>query len=60
MTKPAEVSPGGLWYGWRMDYLDFRLWKLGVLLALVAVWGLYCGFTGRSLSGERHEEPPAE
>ena len=36
-----------------MDLTDYMLWKLAVLTVLAFVWGMFCGLTGRSLSGEK-------
>jgi hypothetical protein len=32
-----------------MDYIEFKLWKAGLLIFAAFVWGLYCGITGRPL-----------
>lgn len=40
-----------------MDYIEFKWWKAGVLIALAFVYGLWRGFTGRS-KRERRETPP--
>lgn len=44
-----------------MDYIEFKLWKAGLLLLVVFVWGVYRGFTGQPLQpGPRDtaEQPP--
>jgi hypothetical protein len=32
-----------------MDYLEYKLWKAGVLVFLAFCWGLWRGFSGQSL-----------
>lgn len=34
------------------DYLEFKLWKAGIFLLMVAVWGFYCGVKGWDLTGK--------
>lgn len=58
MQKAREALTCGL--RWRMDYLEFKLWKLGLMALVAFAWGVYCGATGRSLSGERHDNHPAK
>ncbi len=41
-----------------MDFIEFKLWKLLVLVALAAVYGFWRGFTGRAGPGRR--EPPSK
>jgi hypothetical protein len=43
-----------------VDYIDFVLIKAGALVFLAFVWGLFCGFTGRQLSGEPLDKGPAK
>jgi hypothetical protein len=33
--------------------VEFLFWKLVVFVALAFVWGIFCGATGRRLTGER-------
>lgn len=40
-----------------MDFLDYKLGKLALFVVLAGAWGLYCGLTGRDLTGRR--KPPA-
>jgi len=40
-----------------MTHIEFVIAKALVLLLLAVIWGLFCGFTGRSLSGEPDEPP---
>ena len=46
-------------YDSRMDYIEFMLWKAGLLVLCAFIWGLYTGFNGCSLSGELLDKPPA-
>lgn len=32
--------------------LEFKLWKLGLLLAVIAIWAFWRGFNGKPLGGE--------
>jgi hypothetical protein len=49
-----------------MEISDYMLWKALGLCVLVFVWGVYCGATGRSLSGRkegpgpRDQQPPED
>jgi hypothetical protein len=43
-----------------MDYLEFKLWKLGLLGLAAFCWGIFCGFNGLPLSGVRREAEGAE
>lgn len=38
-----------------MDYIDYMWWKLVAFAVAAFFWGLYCGFTGRELTGRRKE-----
>lgn len=44
-----------------MDYLEFKLWKAGVLVFLALCWGIWRGFTGQPLvrgqSDSQTEQP---
>lgn len=42
--------------GGDLDYIDFMLWKAGVLCVAAFGWGIYCGVTGRPLGLGQHEE----
>lgn len=46
--------------GWAMDYLDYMLAKAAVMIALAFVWGVFCGFTGRNLRGQRQGRSGAD
>ena len=35
-----------------MEFTDYMLWKAGAMVLAAFVWGVYCGLTGRELSGE--------
>lgn len=35
-----------------MDYIDYKLLKFGLLVLAALVWGIFCGLTGRHLTGE--------
>lgn len=32
-----------------MSYIEYMLWKAGILMVLAFLWGLFCGLTGRSM-----------
>ena len=51
---------GWLWYGSPMEFTDYMIWKAIALVAAAVVWGIYCGFTGRSLQPGRREADTAE
>lgn len=55
MKKPAL---GGL-QGASVDYLEFKLWKLGAFLALCFVWGIFCGWNGLQLNGRPKGQGPS-
>lgn len=57
MKKPAR---GGLWYCLRMEFSDYMLWKALALVALAFLWGIYCGWTGRELNGQKPQQAPRE
>lgn len=48
MQKPALGGFGGV-----VDYIDYKIMKFGALVLIALVWGIFCGFTGRSLTGAR-------
>ena len=41
-----------------MTFLGFKLGKLILFAVLAGAWGLYCGLTGRDLTGRR--VPPGQ
>lgn len=41
-------------------YLTYKLWKFGVLVLLALLWGIYCGFTGRSMQPGRRDKSTDE
>lgn len=41
-----------------MTFLGFKLGKLILFALLAGAWGLYCGLTGRDLTGRR--VPPTQ
>lgn len=43
-----------------MDYLDYMLAKAAVMIVLAFVWGVFCGFTGRNLRGQRQGQSEAD
>jgi hypothetical protein len=48
-----------------MEISDYMLWKAIGLCALVFIWGVYCGMTGRELTGRKadrgqHDQQPPE
>lgn len=40
--------------------LEFKLWKLGLLLAAVAIWAFWRGFNGKPLGGELFGRTPGK
>lgn len=38
-----------------MSFLGFKFGKLIIFAVLAGAWGLYCGLTGRDLTGRRQE-----
>lgn len=38
-------------FGGVMEFSDYLLWKAGLMVLAAFVWGVYCGFTGRPMSG---------
>ena len=36
-----------------MSYIEYKLWKAGVVVFLAFCWGLYCGMTGRDMANGR-------
>jgi hypothetical protein len=40
-----------------MDFIEFKLWKAALLLAVIAAYAFWRGFTG-SAKAERRERPP--
>lgn len=45
-----------MWYGARMSYTEFMLWKLGALVLAAFIWGFLCEWTGRELNGQKKED----
>lgn len=43
-----------------MDYMEFRLWKAGVLVFLAFCWGLWRGFIGLPLERARRDSQTEE
>jgi len=43
-----------------MDYIEFKFWKLGALILAAFVWGIFCGVTGRPLTGRRRGQEPGQ
>lgn len=43
-----------------MSFLDYLLIKAALFIGAAFVWGIFCGLTGRSLSGARRGNRPAE
>lgn len=43
-----------------MDFIEFKMWKLGALAGVAFLWGIYCGFTGRDLTVEQPDTPPSQ
>jgi hypothetical protein len=39
-----------------MEFTDYMLWKAIAILIAAFAWGVYCGFTGRPLWPEHHDE----
>lgn len=50
---PQGDEPAVFLQALSMDYTDWLLLKAGALALAAFVWGVYCGATGRPLSGRR-------
>ena len=41
------------------DYLTYMLVKVAVITVAAFFWGIYCGRTGRDLSGRKEQQGPS-
>ncbi len=42
----ADGARKGLRYGITMDYMEFRMWKAGIVILLAFLYGIYKGWRG--------------